>query len=229
MTPQAPTGLRRRLTPVFETLAAHFGPQGWWRSADGFEVIAGALLVQNTAWPNAQAALDNLAAVGALSIQGVLRLDEATLQDLVRPSGYYRQKALKLRVFAAYVQDMYGGSLDAMLDRPLDELRAELLALWGVGAETADTILLYAARQPSYVVDRYTARILARLGVVPEGITHDRLRTWLMQAIAPDVERYAEQHALLVRHGKTFCRTTPDCPECPLLGICRYGSGVVLL
>lgn len=191
-------------------------------------MIAGALLVQNTAWANAQAALDNLRAAGALSVAGVLGVSEARLQELVRPSGYYRQKTLKLQTFAAQVRDRHGGRLSEMLGQPMERLRDELLGIWGVGTETADSIILYAARQPSFVVDTYTRRILSRLGLVADDLGAGELRAMLMAAIPPDVDAYAEYHALLVRHGKVFCRRTPRCPECPLGGLCRYGSGVVV-
>lgn len=223
-----PAGLGRRLEPVFDALARHYGPQHWWPARHSFEMIAGALLVQNTAWTNAQRALDNLTAARALSVQGILDLDELTLQELVRPSGYYRQKAAKLRSFARHVRDEHGGELAALLSLPMGGLRRELLSIWGVGAETADAIILYAAQQPSFVVDGYTVRVLSRIGLI-EGRTSRRLvRKWLMEAIAPDPRRYAEYHALVVRHGKAPCRKTPDCPECPLLAMCRYGGGVVL-
>ena len=228
MTAPISTTLHRQLESIFDRLAAYYGPQEWWPDPNPFEVVAGALLVQNTAWVNAQTALDNLAAARALSIPSILELGEETLQGLIRPSGYFRQKASKLRAFAEHVQSQYGGDLAEMLGRPLDELRPELIAIWGVGAETADTILLYAARRPAYVVDRYTTRILTRLAASPVGLSHDELRSWLMQAIPPDADKYAEQHALLVVHGKTLCRKTPNCPECPLVSICRYGSGVVV-
>ena len=221
-------GLGRRLEPLFEALAAHFGPQRWWPAEHSFEMIVGALLVQNTAWVNAQAALDSLRLAGALSVEGILRLDELTLQELIRPSGYFRQKAAKLRTFAEHVRDHHRGSLSAMLNRPMEALRQELLGIWGVGAETADSILLYAARQPSFVVDGYTGRILRRTGLVTDDVSPAALRRWLMDSIPADVAIYAEYHALLVRLGKTFCRKTPGCPECPVLGVCRYGSGVLL-
>ncbi len=223
-----PASLARRLAPVFDTLAAHFGRQGWWPAGHDFEMIAGALLVQNTAWANARAALDNLQAAGALSVAGILGAGDARLQELVRPSRYYRQKALKLQAFAGQVRDRHGGRLSEMLDQPMDRLRDELLSIWGVGAETADAIILYAARQPSFVVDAYTRRILTRLGLIADDIGAGELRALLMEGIPPDVDTYAEYHALLVRHGKVFCHKTPRCPECPLSSLCQYGSGVAV-
>ncbi len=228
MSEVAPVDLGRRLEPVFDALARHYGPQRWWPARHSFEMIAGALLVQNTAWTNAQRALDNLRAARALSIEGILRLDDLTLQELVRPSGYFRQKAAKLRSFAQHVRDAHGGELTALLGLPIDDLRLELLSIWGVGAETADSIILYAAHQPSFVVDGYTVRLLSRIGLIDDRTSRRLLRIWLMRAIAPDPRRYAEYHALVVRHGKALCQKTPNCPDCPLLGMCRHGGGVVL-
>ena len=163
----SPAELAARLEPLLDALAEHFGPQRWWTTTEPFEVIAGALLVQNTAWTGAAKAIENLRAAGALSIEGILGLDELRCQELVRPSGSFRQKTAKLQAFAAHVRDEYDGDLAHMLRAPTEPLRRELLGIWGVGPETADAILLYAARQPSFVADTYTQRALERLGVIP--------------------------------------------------------------
>ena len=188
-------------------------------------MIAGALLVQNTAWTGAAKAIENLRAAGVLSIDGILGLDYLRCQELVRPSGSFRQKTAKLQAFAAHVRDEYDGDLAHMLRAPMAPLRRELLGIWGVGPETADAILLYAARQPSFVADTYTQRALERLGVIPRGVPRAALRTLVLAALPQDAERLAEQHAMFVRLGKAHCRTTPDCAPCPLLLGCRYGSG----
>ena len=217
--------LAARLEPLLDALAEHFGPQRWWITTEPFEVIAGALLVQNTAWTGAAKAIENLRAAGVLSIDGILGLDDLRCQELVRPSGSFRQKTAKLQAFAAHVRDEYDGDLARMLRAPTEPLRRELLGIWGVGPETADAILLYAARQPSFVADTYTQRALERLGVIPRDVPRAALRTLVLAALPQDAERLAENHALFVRLGKAHCRSTPDCAPCPLLLGCRYGSG----
>ena len=217
--------LAARLEPLLDALVEHFGPQRWWITTEPFEVIAGALLVQNTAWTGAAKAIENLRAAGALSIDGILGLDDLRCQELVRPSGSFRQKTAKLQAFAAHVRDEHDGDLARMLRAPTEPLRRELLGIWGVGPETADAILLYAARQPSFVADTYTQRALERLGVIPRGVPRAALRTLLLAALPQDAAQLAEQHALFVRLGKAHCRSTPDCAPCPLLLGCRYGSG----
>ena len=221
----SPAELAGRLEPLLDAMAEHFGPQRWWTDTEPFEVIAGALLVQNTAWTGAAKAIENLRAAGALSLDGILGLDELSCQELVRPSGSFRQKTAKLRAFAAHVRDEHDGDLARMLRVPIEPLRRELLGIWGVGPETADAILLYAARQPSFVVDTYTQRTLERLGVIPGGAPRAALRTLLLEALPQDAWQLAEHHGLFVRLGKAHCRTTPDCAPCPLLLGCRYGSG----
>ncbi|MCY4112497.1 MAG: hypothetical protein OXG33_00980 [Chloroflexi bacterium] len=225
MTLPAPAELADRLEPLLDALADHFGPQRWWTDTDPFEVIAGALLVQNTAWTGAAKAIENLRAAGALSVEGILDLDELSCQELVRPSGSFRQKTAKLHAFATHVRDAHDGDLHRMLRTPPDPLRRELLGIWGVGPETADAILLYAARQPSFVVDTYTQRALERLGVIPKDVPRPALRALLLAALPTDAWQLAEAHGLFVRLGKAHCRSTPDCPSCPLLLGCRYGSG----
>ena len=228
MTLPSPAELAVRLEPLLDALAEHFGPQRWWTDTDPFEVIAGALLVQNTAWTGAAKAIENLRAASALSIDGILALDELRCQELVRPSGSFRQKTAKLNAFAGHVRDAHDGDLAHMLRAPMEPLRRELLGIWGVGPETADAILLYAARQPSFVVDTYTQRTLERLGVIPGGVPRPALRTLLLGALPQNAWQLAEAHGLFVRLGKAHCRSTPQCASCPVLMGCRYGSGGTL-
>ena len=235
----SPAELAARLEPLLDALAEHFGPQRWWTTTEPFEVIAGALLVQNTAWTGAAKAIENLRAAGVLSIDGILGLDDLRCQELVRPSGSFRQKTAKLQAFAAHVRDEYDGDLARMLRAPTEPLRRELLGIWGVGPETADAILLYAARQPSFVADTYTQRArelcivpaaaglpLERLGVIPRDVPRAALRTLLLAALPQDAERLAEHDTRCsCGSAKAHCRSTPDCAPCPLLLGCRYGSG----
>ena len=213
-----------QLNNVLALLEAHFGLQNWWASADSFEVIAGALLVQHTAWTGASKAVGNLQAAGVLSIDGILGLDAPVLFDLVRPSGAYRQKAAKLRAFAAHVRSNHDDDIAAMLRCPTDHLRNELLSIWGVGHETADTIMLYAAHRPCFVLDTYTQRTLERLGVIQPDTRSDELRVLLQDELAANAQQLAEYHALFVQLGKVYCGKKADCDHCPLLLVCRYGS-----
>ncbi|HJO06602.1 MAG TPA: hypothetical protein QGG37_04600 [Chloroflexota bacterium] len=187
-------------------------------------MCAGAILVQNTAWANARRALDNIEARGADSITGIAVLSRIELAELVRPSGYYNQKAAKLAAFCEHVLDNHDSDLGKFLSLPLDTLREQLLAIWGIGAETADAILLYAAQQPSFVIDTYTVRLLDRLSIAPADISRGRLRETVMAALPPDLWQYAELHALIIQHGKATCRKTPDCGSCFLLAHCAHGQ-----
>ena len=224
-----PEALGPRLMATYDQLRAIYGPQGWWPAKHSFEMCAGAILVQNTAWANARRALDNLERNGADSVLGVVALSEVELADLVRPSGYYNQKAAKLAIFCEHVVEQYGADLGSFLALPLDRLRTELLELWGIGEETADSIILYAARKPSFVMDTYTARLLERMGIVPPGTGKTELRAAVMAAIPEDVKLYAEFHALIVQHGKHRCGSTPQCGECSLIASCKFGqtTGIV--
>lgn len=215
--------LRPRLMGLYQALLAEYGRQNWWPARHSFEMCVGAILVQNTAWVNARKALTNLARRGVESVAAAAALGEFELAELVRPSGYYNQKAAKIAVFCEHVLMNYGGDLSSFLSRPMEALRDELLGLWGIGEETADSIILYAAKQPTFVVDTYTVRALARLGVIPRSTSKSEVRQRIMAALPPDTRLYAEFHALLIQHGKRLCRSAPLCGECPLLGECGYG------
>ena len=205
-------------------LRAEHGPQEWWPARHSFEMCAGAILVQNTAWVNARRALDNIESRGADSVIGIAMLSQAELAELARPSGYYNQKAAKLAAFCEHVLDSHEGDLGRFLSLPLEQLRGELLGIWGIGAETADAIILYASKQPSFVIDTYTVRLLDRMGIAPADLSRKVLREAVMEVLEPDVRQYAELHALIIQHGKATCRKTPRCEECVLLANCRYGE-----
>ncbi|GBD24269.1 Ultraviolet N-glycosylase/AP lyase [bacterium HR29] len=218
--PDAP--LRRlTLTEVFAAFEAMHGGEHWhWTpETPPFEIMAGAVLVQRAAWTNAERALDRLRAAGALSPEGVLALPVAALEELVRPAGFFRTKARKLRALASAVQEH--GGLDAFLGSPPEELRARLLAVWGIGPETADAILLYAAKQPAFVADAYAARVFRRLGLGPDRDSYDAWQAWFVRQLPVDPALWARLHALIVLHGKRRCRKRqPRCADCLLLGRC---------
>ncbi len=203
----------------------------------------GAYLTQNTNWLNVEKAMANLRKQRALSPQAIRELSLERLQELIRSSGYYRQKAIKLKIFVEYLDQQYAGSLDGMFARPTAQLRNELLALKGVGPETADSILLYAGNHPVFVVDAYTRRILERHGLITTATKYEEIRAMMEHAVSsatPELlataendprhppsrmsrmrrtelaQHYNELHALIVRAGNQFCRSSPLCMSCPL-------------
>jgi endonuclease-3 related protein len=207
----------RRLRELHRRLAAHYGPQHWWPAESAFEVAVGAVLTQNTAWRNVEAAIANLKAAGVLSPGGLLALAPEELAGFIRPAGYYRLKERRLRNLLEMLEA--AGGLEALAALPLPEARARLLAVNGVGPETADSILLYALDRPAFVVDAYTGRILARHGLAPERAAYRELQERFTRAFPPDAALYNELHALLVRLGARRCRRSrPRCEGCPLEG-----------
>jgi endonuclease-3 related protein len=177
-----------QIQTYYGALFRAWGPQHWWPAHSRFEVIVGAYLTQNTAWTNVEKALANLRAARLLNENGIRRAPLAKLETLIRPAGYFRQKARRLKGFVAFLDKEYGGSLTRLLSRPTQTLREELLNLNGVGPETADSILLYAGNHPVFVVDAYTRRILARHEIVPQEATYQEIQQLFEQALAPLAE-----------------------------------------
>jgi endonuclease-3 related protein len=211
------TEILRRLQALYDASLAYFGPLCWWPGDTDFEICVGAILTQNTAWTNVRKAIANLKDRGMLSLRGLLRATPRELAEAVRPAGYYNQKSQRLREFCLHIERRHRGRLGAMMRQPVAELRAELLALKGIGPETADSMILYVARQPVFVVDAYTRRIFSRLGAVGEDIEYQPLQDFFHRVLPPDAEYYGEYHAQLVYVGKNFCRKrNPCCDECPV-------------
>ena len=217
---------RERLLEVYAELEAMHAWRGWhwWPDADPFEVCVGAILVQNTQWSNVELALGRLRAAEAFSPLTMDLLGDDELQSLIRPSGQYRQKTKKLRAFLELVRSY--GSLDELLARPAPELRVALLATWGIGKETADCILNYAAHYPALAVDAYTMRVMGRLGIGPvESTSYDEWQRFLEASIAEDRDLRARYHALIVMHCKHLClKRSPTCGECSLRPGCSLGG-----
>ena len=195
----------------------------WWPANTPFEVIVGAILTQSTAWSNVERAIANLRRERLLTFAALERVPLRRLQTLVRPSGYFRQKARKLKAFVAFVRKEFGGSLGRMFRTPTAELRARLLEVHGIGPETADSILLYAGSHPVFVVDAYTHRILARHEIraagksAPAKADYEAVRHLIESALPRDARLYNEFHALIVNTGKNWCRkSAPRCSQCPL-------------
>jgi endonuclease-3 related protein len=169
----------------YRTLLTAWGPQHWWPAHTPFEIIVGTFLTQNTAWTNVELALANLRAANLLSIEGIRRVPLPDLERMIRPSGYFRQKAQRLKAFVAFLDRQYSGSLENLFAQPTNSLREELLALNGIGPETADSILLYVGNHPVFVVDAYTRRILERHEIFPQKADYEEIRTWFERALAP--------------------------------------------
>lgn len=205
------------LDEYYNSLFTALGPQHWWPGKSPFEIIVGALLVQNTSWKNVEIAISNLREARLLTPEAIRRVNLRRLQRLIRSSGYFRQKARKLKAFSAFVQAEYAGSLKRMFATPTIALREKLLGIWGIGPETADSILLYAGGHEVFVVDAYTKRLLKRHGWVDDKAKYDDTR-WIFERRFPgNVELFNEFHALIVNVGKTWCRPQqPKCDECPL-------------
>lgn len=210
------------LQHICNRLFLFYGPQQWWPADSPFEVIIGAILTQSTSWKNVERAIVNLKARETLSpkVLHAISLDE--LAALIHPAGYFRQKASKLKAFVEHLYTHYDGNLQKMLAQPTEKLRTELLSLWGIGLETADSILLYAAQKPVFVVDSYTKRIFSRLGLVDSDISYGELQKLFMRRLPKSAQLFNEYHALIVRHGKEICRPKPLCAQCVLAQNCQF-------
>ena len=219
--------MKRALREVYERLEAHYGPTHWWPGDTAFEVAVGAVLTQNTAWSNVEKAITNLKRERLLNPKAILACPDARLHAALRPSGYLRVKAERLRSFCGYLVEQYGGSMTRMARQPLDTLRPELLGVDGIGPETADDILLYACGKPVFVVDAYTRRILGRHGLIPQDIGYEALRALFEANLDSDVALFKEYHGLIVYTGKDFCRRAPKCEECPLAPMLKSGQPVL--
>jgi len=174
----------KEILRYYRALSRAWGAQHWWPAKSRFEVIVGAYLTQNTAWTNVEQALANLRSAESLSVEGIREIPQGRLERLIRPSGYFRQKAQRLKMFVTFLDDKHGGSLERLFSQPTGKLREELLGLNGVGPETADSILLYAGNHPVFVVDAYTRRILDRHGILPEKTDYEEIRESFEKALA---------------------------------------------
>lgn len=215
--------MKNKVLAVYARLFKHFGPQGWWPAETPFEVIVGAILTQSTSWKNVERAIGNLKLEGLLSVKGLHAVNERKLARLIKPALYYNVKARKLKAFMAFLQDSYGNDLHALFSQPVGKLRKELLSVWGVGPETADSILLYAAGKPSFVVDAYTKRIFHRLGLLEENPSYDSVKHFFEASLPKNVALYQEYHALIVELAKKYCKSKPACRECCVRSFCNTG------
>jgi endonuclease III related protein len=206
----------RRLTGIYNKLHAAFGPRNWWPARTPEEVMFGAILTQNAAWSNVVQALQALKSQRLLSFRRIADADEQELALLVRPARYFNQKARALKEFAAYFGTRYNFSLSRMRRRDTLDLRDELLGVYRIGPETADSILLYALEKPIFVIDAYTKRILSRHGILSMQHSYDDFQQLFMKHLPPDTALYNDFHAQLVHLGNLYCKPKPLCGECPL-------------
>jgi endonuclease-3 related protein len=217
------TNVARR---VFDRLLRTLGPQEWWPGESPFEVLVGAVLVQNTSWKNVERAIANLRDAGVLQPRSLYALSPSELEQLIQPAGYFRVKAKRLRNLLRFVVEQYDGSLEAMREVETSRLREELLSINGVGPETADSILLYALGKPAMVVDAYTHRIWARHGWIGYDTDYHQLQEAVMGGLPDEVPLFNELHALIVNVGHHWCKRAPKCQQCPLQELLPAG-GVV--
>ena len=214
--------LGQALIDIYRRLLDRFGPQHWWPAEEPFEVIVGAILTQSAAWGNVEKAINNLKRAEVLLPKRLRQLSTPRLAKLVHPCGYYNAKALKLKSFAFWLGNHYGDDLDRLFAGDTGDLRQQLLSIHGIGQETADSILLYAAGKPIFVIDAYTRRILGRIGLTPEKDSYAGYQAFFMEHLPPDAKLFNEYHALLVRLGKDVCRRRPLCPQCCLSDMCKF-------
>ena len=216
--------INRRLNKIYRLLLARYGPQHWWPADTDFEVIVGAILTQSAAWGNVEKAISNLKQGQVMSPRSLRKLSSDKLAKLIYPSGYYNAKALKLKAFVKYLEEAYEDSLEKLFTLDIQRLRSELLNIHGIGPETADSIILYSAHKPIFVVDAYTRRILTRVGLNPLRDNYSDFQAIFMDNLPADEKLFNEYHALLVRHGKEVCKKVPLCEICCLKQLCLYHS-----
>jgi len=206
-----------QLLQLYKKLLNHFGPQKWWPADEPFEVVVGAVLTQRTNWRNVEKAIKNLKAAKMLNPEKLATVDLNKIEKLIRPSGFYKQKAERLKTISIYISN---NKINNLMGLQTQHLREELLKIKGVGKETADSILLYALEKPVFVVDAYTQRIFERVGIVKNKMTYDELQSFIEDKIDRNATLYKEFHALIVLLGKEYCKTDPICNKCPLE--CEY-------
>lgn len=210
---------KQLLNSLYQSSFDYFGPLHWWPGETPFEVMVGAILTQNTSWSNVEKAIANLKRAQVLTPEKLLALPPEKLAELIKPAGFFRLKTKRLLSFVNYFVDQYNAQISRMQEVPLDILRKELLAVHGIGPETADSILLYALEKPIFVVDAYTRRILHRHHLCAEDDGYAELQAIFMDHLQEDAAHFNEFHAQIVNIGKDFCRTRPRCEECPLNGL----------
>ena len=214
--------ISQTLQNIYNQLMDGYGPQHWWPAPEPFEIMVGAILTQSAAWGNVEKAIANLKVAKALSSEALRRLTLPEVAMLIHPCGYYNAKALKLKSFAHWLGEHYDDNLSKLFANNTDHLRQQLLSIHGIGQETADSIILYAANKPIFVIDTYTRRIINRIGLAPVGNSYTAYQTLFMDNLPIDARLFNEYHALLVCLAKNVCRNRPLCQQCCLNNMCHF-------
>ena len=221
--PKSKKAIAAGLMRLYQNLFEHFGHRNWWPAPTPFEVCVGAILTQNTAWTNVERAIANLKTADALSLEGILALELADLAELIRPSGYFNQKAKRLADFCRFIRDEFGGSIEKLFEVETGRLREMLLAQKGIGPETADSMMCYGGNKSVFVVDAYTIRAIVRIGYLPEGVDYATTQKLFVDHLPRDVALYNDFHAQFVALGANICKkTNPLCKSCPVRE-CDFG------
>ena len=214
------------LTEIYDSLFKSFGSQYWWPGDTDFEVVVGAILTQNTNWANVEKAIINLKTAKVFTLKKLHQINQEKLAELIKPSGYFNVKAKRLKHFIEWLFTNYNGSLSKLFKLDYATLREQLLSVNGIGRETADSIILYAAEKPTFVVDAYTKRVLVRHGLITEDYNYDEIKAVFEENLPEEVSLYNEYHALIVRVGKYYCKPKMRCEECPLKNVYRRDASV---
>jgi len=212
------------LTGIYDRLFKSFGKQYWWPGDSDFEVIIGAILTQNTNWANVEKAIKNLKTAKIFTPRKLHEINQEKLAELIKPSGYFNVKAKRLKHFIEWLFVNYNGSLAKLFKLDYTELREQLLSVNGIGRETADSIILYAAEKPTFVVDAYTKRVLVRHGVITDDYDYDTIKAVFEDNLPKEVSLYNEYHALIVMVGKYYCKPKMKCEACPLENFYRTST-----
>jgi endonuclease-3 related protein len=208
--------LKPKFYKAYDALFAHYGEQRWWPAESRLEMMLGAILTQNTSWTNVEKALFNLRKADALKFQPLENSSREDIAESIRPAGFFNQKSSTIKGMINIIRDHFDGSLNKLFELEISELRTELLSWKGFGKETADCIILYAAKKPVFVVDAYTKRICMRHGWIDEKETYDDIAHLFTDNLPEDIQLFNEYHALIVQVCKDHCRTKPKCEGCPL-------------
>jgi endonuclease-3 related protein len=216
--------LKRILQNTYRRLFTKYGPQHWWPAEEPFEVIVGAILTQSAAWTNVEKAIKNLKQADALKPDALRQLPQDELARLIHACGYYNVKARKLKAFAEWFGERYNDSLERLFAQDTNALRTQLLDIYGIGEETADSILLYAGNKPIFVIDAYTRRIMGRMRISPHRDSYAAWQGLFMANLPANITLFNEYHALLVRLAKEVCRTRPLCRQCCLKPTAKNAS-----
>ena len=213
---------------LFTALYDAYGPRNWWPTVHGgsFELVIGAILVQNVSWSNTERALINLRNADVWSFQAIADAPDDEMHVLIRPSGYYKAKTRKLKEFAEFIITRHDGNLESLFALPVQEMREQLLSVWGIGEETADDIIVYGANKPSFVIDMYTRRLLGRLGWEIDGKSYAAYQQMFHEFLPHDAYLFNEYHALIDHHVARFCKKKPLCEKCVLATQCPVGLGI---